>query len=510
MKKILDKTELFLNRIGQRLAPYFPPAVISTLMVFFVAIFLLFLPNYAGIADNGTFSKLIYHSGLYPLKGYEQMYTNYFVREYGILEYFNETGLHWVSSQSIVVNLAVFLNKIFYSKTIFDLRCLALIYLGFYLGAIYLLTKALTIKSRTKMNYLIAVIIGFIFSDSDYLVYFQSFYPNAVALISYIYMFSAGILLYRKMYSDKWLLLIYVSGAFFLLTLSAQYLFVVALSLIPIIMIGFMDTNISTRLLAMFAVLFLVISGVLSYLFIPLSDSESRHFQAVSQGVLQVTQQPKQGLEKMEINPQYGVTKGDNYFDEYLPYDSQGTDVKDNLINRGNNLILISYYFTNPKEFKKALSKSMRMIYEVQDASLGNFEKSVGRAPGAKSSLFSFYSEVRRKSFPKTLGFLNLFFLLVVSLYMPGFIKSIYLKDIREGMRFMLVLIFYAIALLNLSVVTMTFGFNGISTHLFLVPLTLDLLLLLTVSEFFNKRLFKTRQEQLEQGKGDLLYEKVE
>lgn len=507
MKQTLDHIESFLSKLRKQLAPYFSPAVVSVLIVFFAAVLLLFLPHYTGIADNGTFSKMIYDSGLYTLKGYDQSYTNYFVREFGILEYFNETGIHWISSQSIFVNLAVFLNKIFYSSTVFDIRFLAAIYLVSYLGGIYLLTKALTIKDRKKSSYIIAVLIGFIFSDSAYLAYFNSFYPNAVVLISYIYMFAAGILFYRKMYSDKVLMLLYVSSAFFLMTSSSQYLFVVAFSVIILAIIGFMNTKLSTRLFALFSVLFILISGVLSYVFIPTSESENNRFQAVSQGSLIVTDKPDEAIAKNGVNPQYGLIKGDNYFDEYLPFNMKSEDVQNNLVKRTNSLWLMNYYVARPKELGKALSKSMETIYYVQDQSLGNFEKSAGRAPGTKTKVLSIYGEMRQKFFPKTLGFLNLFLLVMILLYVPGFIKSVQQKDIREGLRFMMVLVFSIMALLSLIVVTMTFGFNGISPHLMLVPMTLDLLLLLTAAEIFNNRLFKTKQEVMALKEEDVVHE---
>lgn len=141
----------------------------------------------------------------------------------------------------------------------------------------------------------------------------------------------------------------------------------------------------------------------------------------------------------------------------------------------------------------------MATIYTIQEVSLGNFEKSAGQAPGAKTNLFSFYSKLRQKYFPKTLGFFILFTLIMLALYVPSFIKSVQEKERREGIRLLVVVVFFLMAWSDLLIVTMTFGLNGISPHLLLVPLSFDLLILLTVSEMLNRRLFKTKLELAKQ-----------
>lgn len=172
------------------------PALLATILAAGIAGYLLFVPPFHGLADNGDFYRAQFVNGLYRLKGYSML--NYVTPKLGIMQYFNDTTAAVFSSQPLFVKLAVLLNKLFYSKTIFDLRFMGLVYYLPYLGSMYLLTTAMTAPYRKLRSYLIALLIVFVFADSSFTLYFNSFFAEPGMLVLMLYAFSALMLVARR------------------------------------------------------------------------------------------------------------------------------------------------------------------------------------------------------------------------------------------------------------------------------------------------------------------------
>lgn len=144
------------------------PPLLACVLVAVIVGYLLFVSPINGYADNGDFARVIYINGIYPLDTKNYQYTTYLTQHYGLFKYYNEHIAMLFSSQGIFVKTAVLLNKLFYSKTVFDIRFMGLVYYVFYLGAIYLLTLAVTNSNRRKnVDYVIALIVVFMFADSS-------------------------------------------------------------------------------------------------------------------------------------------------------------------------------------------------------------------------------------------------------------------------------------------------------------------------------------------------------
>lgn len=94
------------------------PPLLACVLAAVIVGYLLFVSPINGYADNGDFARVIYINGIYPL---DIHYTTYLTQHYGLFKYYNEHTAMLFSSQGIFVKLAILLNKLFYSKTIFDI-----------------------------------------------------------------------------------------------------------------------------------------------------------------------------------------------------------------------------------------------------------------------------------------------------------------------------------------------------------------------------------------------------
>jgi hypothetical protein len=138
---------------------YVSPAAFAAAVVFLIAVITLFTPPFIGMADNGDYFRILYSNGLYfNIPDYDSQYLGYFVKEYGIFQYYNENGATLSSSQSLFIQLAMLVNGLFNPGQTFDIRFQAIIYTVLYTIAVYLLVESVTWKASKKRGYLIAAI----------------------------------------------------------------------------------------------------------------------------------------------------------------------------------------------------------------------------------------------------------------------------------------------------------------------------------------------------------------
>lgn len=213
--------KLLLNS-GITISTVISPSLLAVFLAAIVAWIALFIQPLIGIADNGDFLRMLYSNGLYQLPKYSDQYFSYFIKEYGIMHYYNEHGASLFSSEPLFIHLAVVLNKLFYSQTIFDIRFLSFIYYVLFLGSIYLLTEALTYRIKGWKGYFIALFVVIIFTDTAYIAYFNSLYSEPIMFIMCLYIVSSTLLMCRKRYNDSVLLVLLTVSSMLLITSKQQ------------------------------------------------------------------------------------------------------------------------------------------------------------------------------------------------------------------------------------------------------------------------------------------------
>nr|WP_054655744.1 hypothetical protein [Secundilactobacillus silagei] len=117
-----------------------------------IAGWLILLTPIHGYSDNGDFQRFMATNDLYSL---HQVQAGYVVQQYGLMKYYNPLHLEHLTVQSVVIQLAVGLNRLFYSHSRFDIRFLGAVHYGLYLGGVAVLVKGLVgeKKSVTKLRH---------------------------------------------------------------------------------------------------------------------------------------------------------------------------------------------------------------------------------------------------------------------------------------------------------------------------------------------------------------------
>lgn len=471
------------------------PALISAFGVLLITVIALFTAPYVGMADNGDFFRNIYSNGLYfNLPDYDSKYFGYFVKQYGIYQYFNENSAMLASSQSLFIKLAIGLNTLLFSSKVFDIRFQAAIYTVLYVIAIYLLIESITWKMSRKQGLVVAVIAIFIFGDTSYTAYFNSFYSESVVLIMMIFVFASWLALYRKRYNDYVMLALFVVSSLILTTSKQQNAPVGMIIAVLAIMLIWIRKDHIFRYLMIGSIALMMFAGVATYLNISKEFVDINQYHAMTRGMLNQSSNPETTLKSFGINEQYAILQGSIYYEQYGTIDVKSPILEQDFYSRYGFGSILKYYVANPDQLSSILNIAAKSAFTIRPAAMGNYEESVGKEFRAHSHFFSLYSVLKEKLAPRTFAFIFIWMLVVMALYMPSFIRAIKARDFRGMQRMVLILATIGVGLSGIFVSIIGAGDADISKHEFLFTLSFDLVTFLTLSSVISRRLSNKRQ----------------
>lgn len=471
------------------------PAFVSAFGVLLITVIALFTAPYIGMADNGDFFRNIYSNGLYfSQPDYDSQYFGYFVKHFGIYQYYNENGATLDSSQSLFIKLAIGLNKLLFSSTVFDIRFQAAIYTILYVAAIYLLVEAITCRMTRKQGMIVAVLAIFVFGDTGYTAYFNSFYSESIVLITMLFVFAAWLLLYRKRYNDYFLLVLFVISGLILTTSKQQNAPVGIILAVLGVSLFWVRRDRVFRSLTVVSLLLLMAAGVGTYLNISKEFVNINQYHAMTRGVLKDSANPETSLKSFGINEQYAILKNNIYYEQYGTVDVNSPVLEKDFYSKYGFVSILKYYVANPDQLSSILNVAAQSAFSIKPAAMGNYEEAAGNGFGAQSHFFALYSLLKGILAPKTFGFILLWMVLIIGLYMPSFVKAVKARDLRGMQRLVLILASMAVGLSGIVVSIIGAGDADISKHEFLFTLAFDLVSLLTVSGVIGRRVSGSRE----------------
>jgi len=407
-----------------KIQSYVPLATVVAALIIITVI--LFLPPYVGMEDNGDFARVTYGQGLYDLpQNSELLYNGYFIKDYGIMQYYNEYSNTVYSSQYIFIQPAILLDKLFTGNdNVFDLRFLAAVLTVYFLAVLYLLVDYLTHRLTLVSSLLIAAFCVFIFVDTGYTAYFNSFYAEPVAYISLMACITCA-LLYAEDRYNKFLLL----GGFLLngiiLTFSKQQFAPIG-ALLGILAL-FFYIKARGRLFKWMIALSscaLLVTGIFTYLLISTDFTNINLYHSMTRGVLMTSEDPPETLESFDIESQYELLDGTIYFDKYPEIDPEDELLKKDFYSHYNVGSIVEYYAGHPDKFADMLKLAAKNAYHNRP-SMGNFEYATGYPPNTIANAFSLCSTLKANYTPKTLGFIVIWLIVALALVRKKRLKQI-------------------------------------------------------------------------------------
>lgn len=406
------------------------PAVAAVVFAAIILMLTLFVPPLVGMADNGDFYRIINGNGLYKLdRDASDQYLSYFNSQYGIYQYFNDYEDGLMSSQIPFINAAVALDRLFTENdAVFDIRFLALLLGLWALFALYLLVDYTTWGMERRFGYIVAAIAVFVFFDTGYIAYFNSFYAEGLVLVSFLTAMACALLIRQQRYSPRVLLAIYVLSGVVLTCAKQQNAplgILLGLLCIPMMLQipqqADEDSHSSKqrmvrRVITGASALLLCFCGVAVYILIPQEFVEINQYHAMTRGILMSTDNPEEALKRFDLNPQYSLLDGSIYYERYPAVNVEDDLLKSDFFPKYNFISVAVNYLMHPHDLLSMLDHAAKEAYAIRPEAIGNFERSAGRKPGQKAAFFTLHSLLKNKFVPKTVGFVLIWFISVLGI----------------------------------------------------------------------------------------------
>lgn len=471
------------------------PSLLAAVGVGFICLFTLFVQPIRGVADNGDFFRVAYSNGLYYFPNYDSNYFGYFVSKYGILNDYNENGTLIFTSQSLIIRLAILLNKLLYSHTIFDIRFQAGIYVVLLMVGVFLLVEAVTFRVERFKGYLIAIIAMLIFADSAYTEYFNSLYGESLMYVSIVLIAASCLLIYRNRY-PFWFTtsLYYISSLFFITSKQQNAPLALILGAIGLIFLFVYKKRVQFWLIIS-ASLLLSMTGLAGFSLISDQFKDINQYQAMSRGVLLHAKSPEGALDAFSMNRQYALLKGTTYYQEYTSIGVASSSLQKNFYTKYGFVSIASYYLTHMNQLADLLNLAARDWLQVRPTYLGNFERSSGYKFGSHTSFFSLYSYFCQWAVPRKFGFFVFWSFSLLGLYFPSFLDA--LRGKRQGnllLRYILVGGFLIMELFATLTSLIGDGDADVAKYLFLFPITFSCLFFMALSDLISGHLFRNHE----------------
>ncbi|WP_240422305.1 hypothetical protein [Listeria costaricensis] len=463
------------------------PAVFSVILLAVISIMILFIPPYIGLADNGDFFRAYSSNGLYHNQpNYDAMQFGYFVKEFGIYQYFNENQVAILSSQSLLIKAAIGLNSLFLHDGTFDVRFMAAIQLLLLLGAVYLLVEALTTRFKGIFAYLSAFIVVLVFGDTAYIAYFNSFYSEGLMMIMALYMAAALLLMYQKRYNDYFLLAVFFISSILLITAKQQNApFGVIITFFGLLLL-FIRREKKFRILTGSLLGVIFATGVAMYVFIPQEFVTINQYQTMTRGVLLKSDAPEKSLEQMGIDPEFSLLKGTTYFDKYKMIDPDSTWMQKNFYDHYGFVPVLKFYLTNPSELYAMLNLSAEHSFTIRPLEMGNYEKSAGKDFGEKTHFFTAYSSLKHALSPATFAFIILWAAIFLISYSRGLGQAFRERDYRGFLRLDLAVMLVMIGFSVLLITIVGDGEADLAKHEFMFNICFDISIVMMITSLLH------------------------
>ncbi|MBN1052063.1 hypothetical protein DV092_08400 [Clostridium botulinum] len=469
--------------------------LLASFLVLIIGSLTLFIHPIIGMADNGDFYRVINKSGAYHLnKNSNDIFLGYFIKDYGIYKYNNDYANILISTQSIFVKSAIFLDSFFTKDYVLDIRFMSIMFLIIEAIGVYFFIKALINKvDNSKYKLIITLLTILIFCDTGYLAYYNSFYGESVNICCFL--MSIGLLIYMIEF-DKftWYNLIAFGISSFLFFGSKQQLAPVGILISFIfIIIGVYTTNKPlTKILTYILAIIFIISSMVFYKSITGDFKYINIYHSMNRGILLNEDDPDSILEDFNISTQYSLLQETDFFEEIKLLDPYEEKLIDDYYEKFSLGKILEYYITHPKAFIKVLKISFNNGYSIRPKVIGNYEQSEHKEFEAKSYFFATWSTFKEKVIPKNMLFTVATIVIYLYLSTSRFLKAI--KNNNKKIQLKEITYFYVflVGISQIIISVIGAGDADLSKHVFMYNMAFDLIFIYIISLIFENKTIKS------------------
>jgi len=354
--------------------------------------FQLLAPPPIGLADNGDFAKITGRFNLYPSEvSLSDSAFRYVTLHYDLSpDNHIETGHH--SSEVLLIEAALWLNRVVSRPGVFDLRTMGIVHAALFLLA-FALFATLVSGLRVRVQISLLALAVLVFCDVTFSAYYNSFYLDAGAFVfqtlSIVMLLRATM---RRRPGDTYLA---IAFCLLLVTVKSQH----ALLAVPLTMfLVWQRHGLWPRhgiLASVLAAAFVVGTGAYSLVEgNPSGYTSPCLFNIIFAKLLPTARDSSAELASLGLDHSFlRYAEMDAYMDRSPMRDPRWVQ---SFVAKTSFGRLCSFYLAHPGRAFQVARLSLGEAARGRPAEIGNYDRSAGHPPYAQSNGFSIWSRARR------------------------------------------------------------------------------------------------------------------
>lgn len=362
--------------------------LVLAVILFTAGAFLLYVPSVAGLSDNTDYIRICQPAGMVTDNNLKFFY---FQRKYEYIRSFDNLGsfFRFVINPGIEDKINLKSTKFLFVKTAqlasgvilylkskpishFDIVVLSLIYLALHSISAALLYKNLK-TGKKEYDFVILLLIVTVFYNMGYLLYYNSFFGEAVILFSFLLWFSVLLNLVQSEKKSYFFIIIYfISGAIFVGAKVANIplgFLIAAFSLYFFRNIG----SYGKKIVAITGACLIFTFSAYLYNAIPEWMKIPNNYHSIFYGILKNSDNPEIDLVKLGIDTKYSALADTNVYVNLKGFDIYSDEFQQEVYDKAGPYEVALYYLKNPERMFEKLVISAESSLFIRPPYLGNY-----------------------------------------------------------------------------------------------------------------------------------------
>ncbi len=461
-------------------------AFLAVIVMAGILLFTITIPPFIGMSDDGSFSRIMNSVGIFHYNDApDNLYFNYYVRNYEVLPLQATNVAH--TSLLFFIRIALFFNTLFGSGSNFDMRFMGLVYALMFLPAIYMIVKQSVLQTGNFTESFIVVALGIlIFGDVTYCAYFCSFYKEPLMFVCALLCMGA-LMSMRSEGPDVLRILVFIGAGVALTLVKKQCSLIGFLLALMSMRLFFVKKDVTWRTLCIAGAITLLVCTGLSFFYVDSDFTIESKYNAMTRGVLLESKDPAKTLDEFGIDPSYEILADTSAYAAPPIVKADDHVLNSGFYDKYNSLSILIYYMKHPGSMLGMLDISVKASMESERGYSGNYEKSAGKSPMAKSFFWTAWSQFKSGAAPHTLGFLLVLAIAILLLYMRRLMRSTAGRDSRGTLAFVTLALTLAIGLSQAIAAIVESGDGDIQKQSFLLGIAIDLVSYYLIAEVIHR-----------------------
>jgi hypothetical protein len=352
----------------------------------------LFVPPIVGLADQGDYYRTIGRFGYGPEDKSEPRVIAYVPRKFVPDPSFRVRSLEHVESEYIFVGAAMLLNKVVSKDGKLDILVIGLVHA---LAFLFAFSRLLTVTGGLRWTPLIWVAALFILTDVGYVAYWNSFYSEPASCIFLLLLLADSIAIARSgqlapIELARWTLWVIL----FVGAKSQNFPF--ALLLAPLALrFGFWSKFRSARYVAIAGASLIVITAIFNFATAPRALTMANTYNVLFMAILPESKTPAADLAWFHLDPQLERYSGTG---AWTPETAFGELFRRGILDHEVTPAAVArFWLLHPIRIWRRAKAVLPIAFSLRPEWCGNFDRSAGYYPGARSSAFSLWSQFHER-----------------------------------------------------------------------------------------------------------------